>query len=494
MDSIIKSLKNRLKMLQDKTESEENLKIHVTTWLFGELGYNISDFDYEYKLCRRGKDRHADIYIPVNGSAIFVETKKYSKDLNADDVRQLIEYLSMHSVLWGVLTNGKQYYLINNSINIYDGNGSKDILNKIVLYVEIGMGDNRAKNEKYLKYFSKENIFDKKTTNFYRDIAQFFSWHSFKNDLSKSGYVNTLYNFFDFYVKAGHNYDILGTIDDRSALENITERDAIEFLKADRPYGRPWEGGVPKTKCSHIRTMFDVLQKSKYIHDNKMKNLLERAKIEFANGKSRQRDIENILTFENISIILNWLEEKKAYNKLLIFILCAYYGFDRNSIVDFCSSSWDIIDFNKHSFKFNGKNYLLVSKMEYALLNIKKSYSKEKIKAKCIYIIKSKGKYAPASINVVNGFFNDGIQKLQIGDTDWSAFNSQTVRASLINKMYDAGCTLEEISYLTGAPISGILQPDIINDDLIRRSGEKSWKNGSKSGQSKHPFNDLFNL
>ena len=33
----------------------------------------------------------------------------------------------------------------NNSINIHDGNGTKDIINKVVLYVEIGVGNNRAK-------------------------------------------------------------------------------------------------------------------------------------------------------------------------------------------------------------------------------------------------------------------------------------------------------------------------------------------------------------
>ncbi len=130
--------------------------------------------------------------------------------------------------------------------------------------------------------------------------------------------------------------------------------------------------------------------------------------------------------------------------------------------------------------------------MEYALLKMKQSYSQDKIKAKWIYIIKSKGNYTPASINVVNGFFNDGIQKLQVGDTDWSAFNLQTVRVSLIYKMYDSGCSLEEISYLIGAPISGMLQPDIINGEMIRKAGEKSWKNGAKSGQSKHPFNKTF--
>ena len=89
--------------------------------------------------------------------------------------------------------------------------------------------------------------------------------------------------------------------------------------------------------------------------------------------------------------------------------------------------------------------------------------------------------------------FKDGIHKLQIGETDWCAFNVQTIRASLFIRLYEAGCSLEEISYLTVAPVSSILQPDIINEDMIKKAGEKSWKNGAKSGHSKHPFNEIFN-
>ena len=62
-------------------------------------------------------------------------------------------------------------------------------------------------------------------------------------------------------------------------------------------------------------------------------------------------------TQSNISIIMGWLEEKKSYKKMLLFILAAYYGFDRTSIIEFCSSSWDIINFEKHCFKINEKNF-----------------------------------------------------------------------------------------------------------------------------------------
>lgn len=62
MDVLIRDLKSKLKTLHDKTESEENLKIHVTSWILQELGYNADDFDYEHNFCRRGKE-NMRIYI-----------------------------------------------------------------------------------------------------------------------------------------------------------------------------------------------------------------------------------------------------------------------------------------------------------------------------------------------------------------------------------------------------------------------------------------------
>lgn len=494
MEILIRNLKHKLKNLQDKTESEENLKIHITSWLLGELGYNPDKFDYEYKLCRRGKERHADIYIPVNESAIFVETKKYSKNLEEADVLQLIEYLDMNSILWGILTNGRQYYLINNAIKIHSGYSSeKTNMNRVVLYVEIGIDGYRARNEKYLKYFSKECIFEKKTTNFYRDIAQFFALHSFKDEQSKSGYVNTLYNFFDFYSRNKGEYKTT-IMDDTLALEEITENDVIAFLKEDRPQGRPWKGGVPKTKCSHLKSMFDTLHETKYIRDNKMKNILDRAKLEFGAGVSKTKNAENILTVDNISVILKWIDEKKTPIQLIIFTLAAYYGFDRSAIVDFCKSPWDIVNFTKHSFEFKEKNYPMVSRLEQALLQLKQIYKEKKIKANNICILTHGGKNRPANVNTINSFFKEGVHRLQEGSADWNEFNLQNIRTSLIINMFKSGCSLEEISYLTGAPISGMLDPKIINDVMLKKSGEKSWKNSSKSGQSKHPFNGLFNL
>lgn len=493
MEQLIKDIKKRLKNLNNQTDSEENLKINFTRWLLGELGYNVDDFDYEYRLCRRGKERHADIYVPVKDSALFIETKRYSKDLDEEDVLQLVEYLNMNSLLWGILTNGRQYYLINNAINIHNGPTlNKTNMSKVVLHIDIGIGDQRPRNEKYLKYFSKENIFDNMTTNFYRDIAQFLALRSFKNEESKNKYVNALYNFFDFHSRKKHKYNISNR-DATLALEEITENDVIDFLSEERPNGRPSKGGVPETQCFYIKSMFDILQDAKYIRDNKMKNLIERARKEFSTEDSKLIDLESVLTNDNISIILKWIDAKKTPIQLIIFILAAYYGFDRSAIVEFCKSPWEIIDFKKHSFEFKGKRYLMVTKLEVALLKMKQLYKEKKIKLNYICILTHGGKYRPANVNTINSFFKEGVHQFKEGNVNWNEFNLQNIRASLIINLFKAGCSLEEISYLTGVPISSIMRPDVISDEMIKKSGEKSWKSGIKSGQIKHPFNSLFN-
>lgn len=122
---MLEQLIERISLLDDKSDSEENLKFHVTVWLLKELGYEERMFNFEHPICRDSKkNKHADIFIPVKpGKAMFVETKKYSKDLDEEVIIQLAEYMtSSHEIAWGILTNGRQIFLLNNSIDIYGKN------------------------------------------------------------------------------------------------------------------------------------------------------------------------------------------------------------------------------------------------------------------------------------------------------------------------------------------------------------------------------------
>ena len=83
-----------------------------------QLGYDEDTFDYEHTLCRdkvaNHKTRHADIFIPVeNAGGMFVETKKYNKNLTEQDVIQLAEYISMKKdIEWGMMSRNDFFEII----------------------------------------------------------------------------------------------------------------------------------------------------------------------------------------------------------------------------------------------------------------------------------------------------------------------------------------------------------------------------------------------
>ena len=148
-----KEIKEKIALLGNKAESEENLKVHITKWMLVQLGYDEDTFDYEHTLCRdkvaNHKTRPADIFIPVeNAGGMFVETKKYNKNLTEQDVIQLAEYISMKKdIEWGILTNGRQIFLLNNSIDI-SGKNDNNFMNKVVMNVEYNIRNGHVINEK----------------------------------------------------------------------------------------------------------------------------------------------------------------------------------------------------------------------------------------------------------------------------------------------------------------------------------------------------------
>ena len=298
---MLEQLIERISLLDDKSDSEENLKFHVTVWLLKELGYEERMFNFEHPICRDSKkNKHADIFIPVKpGKAMFVETKKYSKDLDEEDIIQLAEYMtSSHEIAWGILTNGRQIFLLNNSIDIY-GKEQKNVLDKLVLYVEYNPKNGRNTNGDYLKYFSMESIYETGVTNYFKAVSQFFAKHNLAKS-SQEKYQNTLWRFFDYYISKGNKYTIYGARE-YAPLEEIRDKDFIDFLKSFQSSTRKATGGQPKTKGSHIAKMYEVMESNGYITNNTMKNLRKRIEVEFINQPLTD-DPKKILSEESIRI------------------------------------------------------------------------------------------------------------------------------------------------------------------------------------------------
>lgn len=482
-----RELVRKLEVVHGLADSEENLKSHVTTWMLKELGYDEDKFDYEHPLCRvENKNKHTDIFIPIeNELGMFVETKRYSKDLNYDDMRQLIEYMDLKSqITWGILTNGRQIILISNGINV-DLDFKKDYLKRVVFNIEMNPATKQFKNAKYIKYFTMESIFVTHVTNYYKAIAQFLAKHSISKE-SENKYKNTLWRFFDYYISNVNNeYKVF---DGRpyAPLEEITDKNFVDFLKQIEPITRKASDKAPLAKCSHICTMYDVLEKNMYIANNTMKNVRNRVKAEYEKNEL-EKQLKNILTPESIKIIMSRLGNKSY--KIIIFTLVTYYGFSRENVLKFLSASWSIIDFKAHIFELDGVKYPLVRIMEENLKNMKKNYIEREIKnPTAIYVYKKGERYLPVSSNSISAVFEE-IKKYTEEDINWTMFNPQNLRGEVIYKMLCAGCTIEEISYITDTSLSQLVR--YLPDDIIKKNGEKEWK-CKNSGRFKHPFREFF--
>ena len=484
---MVKELKKEIeKFLMTKTNNEENLKFHVTKWVLTRLGYDEDSFDYEHPLCRRkGNDRRADIYIPItpNGDqALFVATKKLDKNLDASDLQQLLGYMHDKHLIWGILTNGREFYLLNDMIIPSKPSGDENaVFDRVVLYIDI----NKAKNIKYFKYLQKNNIFENCSTRFFRDIAQFFAYQCYLGD-SRVAYESTLYGFFDEYIGKGHFYNSVPETIHRP-LEDVRQNDFVDYLLSERPAGRPYEGAMPLSKVSHISMMYKVLNDYGYISRNDFTNLRTYIKNCFDN-ETKKKDY-NVLSDENIKICIRGLLNNKGkakWSKIVIFTMCAYYGFNLRTIKEFFDLSWDAIDLVNSTFVFHEKKYVMPSILVEALKEMLNEYKQKKVKAKTLY--KNKTGSNKLSSDTIHDVFKECWNILNINQRNVEQFTTTIICPAVYNKMFSAGYSLEEISTYCNTSVSALLQ--YISEADIEKIGKRKLK--KYEGKEKHPLHEVF--
>lgn len=154
---LVKAIKTEMnKRGQINELNEESIKNHVVVPIFlNVMGYSSNCLSYELK-SPDSSDRSDIIYKEEDKPVLLIETKGKSnnKDINiVRDCKQLIDYLNSTNIMWGILTNGTRYVLVNKNIQGMN-------IEKIVF--DISIDRPREKIER-LKYFSHENLFVDKT-------------------------------------------------------------------------------------------------------------------------------------------------------------------------------------------------------------------------------------------------------------------------------------------------------------------------------------------
>lgn len=490
MDMRLKQLNQEWKELEnDNTMNEETIKNIIVIPFLRNIGYKDEVIKYRYEApCDAGK---VDVFLQLRGSmeGVYVETKRGDLEISEKELKQIINYMDVSHITWGILTNGKKYYLINSDIISEKSTGNSDaLLDKIVMVCSLTP---KSKSEREaIKYFSKEYLFDNQKVLFMKAMAQF---KAFKEYRDWNVYYSTLFGFFNYYCTEVEPNLNIPRSNQRlyTFLSNIRERDFINFLLTIKPKKKDNNKislDIIKSKCSHITEMYRELERRGFITTNNFRDIRTEALSFFTDESVTSESLSsvNYLTTTNVKKILdNFCKSSKpeVTVRLVVFCLVVYYGFTKSQAEEFLLQSWDCIDWNKKTAKFNEVKRPLPLVLEQNLKKIKVLTGKKKS------ILLKKGERGQAiSKDIVATAFND-IKKME--DVEGCEyFTPEYTRKMLVINFFEKGFSLEEISAYIGISLNSI--EEILGRELITKTGLKRLM--KKRPELTHPFESEFNM
>lgn len=463
---------------------EETVKDYIIKPFLEHIGYTKETCRYRYE--ENTKEGRVDIYIELKdkiGEGVHIETKRGDLNIGKDEIEQIVKYLLMTPIKWGILTNGKEYYLINKDI-VSDKNNENGaaLLDKVVMVCDL---KDRQSN---IKYFSKAYLFENRKTLLMRDIAQFKAYKSYKN---WEVYFSTLYGFFNYYCEVLEPDLILPSTHSYLHLSDIREKHFKQYLLTLKPKVKSKEKlsiSIVKSKCSHISEMYKEFEKRNLITTNNFRNIRANILMQFIDEGivTEKNEVDNYLTNENVDIIikkLNQTQKKEVNIRLIIFSLITYHGFTKAQVVEFLLQPWSCVDFEKNTILYQGIKRTMPMLLANNFRKLKKLTGKKKS------ILGSKGERGQSiSIDIVSATFDEVKKMKEI--TGRKYFTPEYTRKMLIKKLFDSGFSVEEISGYIGISLNSI--ETILGKELISKIGLRRWNTKTKV-KAKHPFEEEFN-
>jgi len=403
---------------------------------------------------------------------LYIEVKRLDNDITESDVQQLTIYIIANNINWGILTNGRRYILINKDIAC-DSHGKSACMNKIVLDENICINNKKM----YMKYFSKEYIFDNKCTDYFRDVAQYGVYYL--EEKKKKGswiqYQCTLNNFVEYLIKKHGKY---------KSLNNISFEDYIDYwtnkvindngIKSLNTY---------MTQYSHISSMFSTFHENGKITNNNFAYITTKEVEDSYNSLCRIENTKDnifVLNKKNIEEAINVLNTKKDSNRnIIILLLSVYCGITRSEVE---SLKWEDIDLKKGTIMLKSRTIPLPKTIIEKLNILSKDYKKKKVKTPNVFYRYYDEKYTAITVCAINYIFDT------LKDSFWAKCSLERICSALIPLMYKSRYSIEDISYLTGKSLN-ILEKSIPYDEMI-----KGIRLDKPRKERKHPFAEVLEM
>lgn len=391
---------------------------------------------------------------------MLIGIKDGGQDLIDNDTGQLKQAADGKGIENALLTNWKEYVLLNFKLDIgklTDG----DIWRKYIVFW-FDIYDKKSRNRtnlKYFKYLEKESLFESGITDFFANIAQYRIW-KFEEGLSEkswSAYFSTLSNYYEFISEKYKNY--------KGVYGRMSEDDFEEFISTRKRNGTQSSIKTIGNNHTHVFDMLCLMKKKgKIAHFNfeeNRNNILENFQ------RTENKKVPTRLTRQDITRAVDMYSSKRnAERNIVVYLLCSTLGMERSEILDL---KWEY--FSK-DFK-----YINIHDRKIELHNMLKKYlrlyqQKQGQKKGYVFVALYNGTYKRVNESTINDIFNE-FKKV---DESGEIYAPQYLRQCLIISMFYDGYSLEDIIYITGVDMKNLSK--YITYDMIidRGKGHVNWK------------------
>ena len=472
-DIIINKLKKECAFLEERnTITEADVSHHIIDDVFiAEMGYDKHECVYE----ENAFSGRQDIVTGKGKDVLTIETKRLDHKIEYKDKEQVVRYLNNKGREWGLVTNGKEFVLLNTNIVPSSSDDSRALEDIVVFHFDINNSRKDGFTEhKFFDYLSHERLFVTKTTYYFKYIQQFRILNTIKRENWRQ-YKSALFGFFNYTVE----HEKLSF--EKTPLEMIGPRDFYSFIKykESQNKNRSLSSETIKNNWSYISSMFNTLRDNGYISGT----LFGGKREPYIEEKTDKIKGVNYLTDDNIRTIISFYANRtdNPERNIAAFILCCAYGFERSDVVNLI---WKQVSDDLKTIYINDRKIHCDELLHDCLNELKITKKKKKIKIDNVFCTfqQKKKKYESFKDTTLNDIFN---RITQCGKEEyWKQFSPKYVKICSIKRYFENGYSLDEIVYLTGIDI-GNIKEYISTSDVLHR-----WN--SKTKRTKDAFDGIL--
>lgn len=447
-----------------KNTNSESIKRHVIFPLLKEYGYDLQNM-----ITSENSIANEFVVAGINANKLVVHVVNPNEQLDYQKQEYLISRISVAAAdaVWGLLSNGQDYILMNRMIILgskFDAKNITDNRPEVVFKLNIF----NSKDLVYIDYLNNKNLFELGVTEYYKKIAEFKALKYPVDNRNWYVYRSTILGFFDYFIAKYKKYIELSriTVDDfeaflRNEMSMKKNKDIISITTI-------------ASKYSYIRSFFKTLNVKNSEFYAKKGDFVERFNADMQEAKEYDNELLNP---DNIREILSLYDNSRdAIRNKTLFLLCLAYGMERSTLIN--------LTFNQVKERYlliDGKKIPIPSKLWNYLQELK-VFNEEKYETDYLFSTKYGGKTSKISEAQVNYVFDC------LGDNNsaWKKLNPAYIRYVLIKMLFKNNYSIEEIVYLTGADLTTITKYISIEDIIAQ---VESRTNGYKKV---HPYSDFL--